>query len=130
MFWLLMLAGLVVVAAEVFAGRRNLRTRKAGHAGTSWLVLYRWRYLVGVPFGVASAFFRYPVARGTETFHIVGFPFMAAAFDQAGADYVGPFTGVALLGNAAIWFFIPQLLLWIWALVERRAGAIRHALYL
>ena len=45
---------------------------------------------------------------------------MAAAFDEAGRDYVSPFTGPIMFGNAVFWYFIPWLSLFIWLIYKRK----------
>jgi hypothetical protein len=122
MFWLLLLLAVVLAVLEVLASRRNRAVRSSGQAGPRWNAAHRWRWAFGVPLAVASVFVSYPAAGATETYWVTGFPFMAAAFDQAGRDYVGPFTPFAFAANAAIWFFFPSLFLWGWTWFVRRSS--------
>lgn len=80
---------------------------REGMAHSKWQQAYRWRWLIGIPFAVASAFIIYPMAGETEAYKVMGFPLFVAAFYEAGRDYVGPFTGPFFIGNAVIWYFLP-----------------------
>lgn len=115
MFYLFLIIALLIIASEVFSARANKRTKQTGTVGKEWLRVYRWRWLTGIPFAVASAFIYYPMSGKTETYKVLGFPLFVAAFDEAGRDYVGPFTGPFFIGNAVIWFFIPHFFLSVWA---------------
>jgi len=65
---------------------------------------------------VASIFVSYPL---DSSHRILGFPFMAAAFEKHGArweDFVGPLTLPAYVGKVIFAFMLPQtvILLWRW----------------
>ena len=105
---------------RIDSGGRVLRRSKqpirigASKARSVWLHLYRWRGLVGVVFAIASAFIGYPVSDAGERYRVLGVPFLAAAFDSASRDYVGPLTLLSFLANALVWFFLPQIVLFCW----------------
>ena len=108
---LLLLIALIIVVGEIVAAKKNRFIKENGNASTSWLKVYRWRWVVGLLFVIASVFVYYPMLGETESYRVMGFPLMAAVFDEAGRDYVGPFTVPFLLGNAIIWYFIPHFIL-------------------
>jgi hypothetical protein len=62
----------------------------------------------------------YPYAASREVGRVAGLPFMAAYFDAAGRDFVGPLTLPAVLGNAVFWALLPQLVLAGYLLAHRR----------
>jgi len=49
----------------------------------------------------------YPIDGGLA----MGVPFFSAWYDAQGRDFIGAITLPALLGNAAVWFLVPQLVL-------------------
>src|SRR5438046_3135780 len=110
----LLAVGLLIAIGEFFTARSNRYAFKQGQASALWLRVYRWRWLIGVLFAIASAFVYYPMTGGGERYRVMGFPLMVAAFDSAGRDYVGPLTTPSLIANAAIWFFLPQFVLFFW----------------
>ena len=120
MFYALIVVAILIVAIEVFAAKRNRMVQKEGLAAAKWKQVYRWRWLIGIPFAVASAFVSYPMAGETESYKVMGFPLFVAAFDEAGRDYVGPFTGPFFVGNAVIWYFLPQVILYVWVKLRRQ----------
>lgn len=122
MFWLMPIIGLALASIEALAARHNRATRASGETTPSWVTVHRWRWVVGIPFAVLSAFVIYPMSGATESYRVMGFPFMVAVFDQAGRDYVGPFTPFAFAANTAVWYFLPHLFLWAWALLIRHTS--------
>jgi hypothetical protein len=105
------LIGLVCGAIALARNRRDLT------ASDLSLLIWRAALLVGVLLAAFSLFAAYPL---DPTHRIVGFPFMAAAWERHGdhwEDFVGPLTFPAYLANAAFAFAFPQLLLRIrkWA---------------
>ncbi|MEW5722482.1 MAG: hypothetical protein AB1896_05215 [Thermodesulfobacteriota bacterium] len=123
MFYLLIFVALVLAAAEFAAAWSNRTAYRGNQAPPTWKRFYRWRWLAGLPFAALSVFVSYPLAFGAESYRVIGFPLMAAAFDEAGRDYVGPFTGVFMFINAVLWYFLPSLLLFGWAFIlGRRPG--------
>ncbi len=109
--------GLVGLVAGYFAFRRNGRDVAASRLS---LLVWRVALLVGVALAILSLLARYPL---DATRRIVGFPFMAAAWEKRGdhwQDFVGPLTLPAYAANAAFAFMLPQLLLRIRSRPERR----------
>lgn len=122
MYYALLLTALLMVALELFASLRNQRTCHRGSAGKSWDRFYRWRWLAGVPFAALSPLLSYTLGGGESgTYEIVGFPLAVAAIDEAGLNYVGRLSVPFLVANAAIWFFFPHVLLYLWSRVARPA---------
>jgi len=83
--------------------------------------------LSGLIIGMASwpgtYFMGYPYSSGRETGRVVGIPFMVAFFDSEGRDYVGPYTMPAVIANIIFWFFVPQIILFIYLrLKKEQAG--------
>ena len=122
MFYTLIAVAALIIAGEIYAAKKNRAILREGVPPKKWQQAYRWRWLIGVPFAVASAFVSYPMAGETETYKVMGFPLFVAAFDEAGRDYVGPFTGPFFIGNAVIWYFLPQVALFAWAKLGRRSA--------
>jgi len=118
MFYVLLLVAIVIVIFEVLASRKNRSTKQNNTASSAWQNIYRWRWVVGVPFAIVSAFVYFPMSGETESYRVMGFPLMVAAFDEAGRDYVGPFTGPSFIANAVIWYFLPHIILMVWAYLK------------
>ena len=118
-----LITGLLALVGAFFAGWSNRFAVEHSTASWTWLRTYRWRWLGGTVFAIASAFAQYPVSVGGERYRVIGFPFMAGALDSAGRDYIGSLTIVLLLGNAAIWFFLPQFVLFFWRTYSARKAA-------
>lgn len=97
-----------LVAAEILAARETRKVEKADAATKQWSFAYRWRRAIGITFAVCSAFVYYPLSGETESYRVMGFPLMVAAFDEAGRDYVAPFTVPSFIGNAVIGSFFPK----------------------
>lgn len=111
-FAILGLAGLVLAA---FAWRSNRRFGASGAASQSWFRARRISRLAALSLAAASFFVSFPHRAESETYRVLGFPFVAAAFDEAGRDYVGPLTAPAMLANAVFFALLPQLALWFMA---------------
>lgn len=109
-FWAFALIGLGIISLEVVASRRNKITRAMEKTSMKWCTAHRFRWLIGLPFAVVSVFAIYPMSG----YQFIGFPFIAGAFAKNGADFIGPFTLVALIANAVTWYFLPSILLWAW----------------
>lgn len=122
MYYVLLLTALLMVGLELFASLRNQRTFQRGSAGAPWERVYRWRWLAGVPFAALSPVLSYTVGVDESgTYEIVGFPLVVAAIDEAGMSYVGRLSMPFLAANAAIWYFFPHVLLYIWSLAASRS---------
>ena len=119
MFYALLLIAASMIVLEVFAARTNRRIRRKGLAPREWEKAYQWRWVFGIPFAVLSAFVFYPMPGLPESVQVVGFPLMVAAFDEAGHDYVGVFTVPSFFANIAIWYFLPQIVLLVWAKIMK-----------
>lgn len=102
------LLGLAILVANVVALQRN--QRDIASAVSSFRIrLGTW--LIGIVLATASFFASYPLG---DTHRIVGFPFMAAAWEKHGdhwEDFVGPLTIPAYLANAILALTLPQLAL-------------------
>ena len=109
-YWPLILAILLIVS-EIISVRKNRVTNADVRTGRYWKSLYRWQWLIGFPFAAASLFVSYSYSGETETYRILGFPLPAVAFDSSGLDYVSVLTVPWFIVNAAIWYFLPQLIL-------------------
>jgi hypothetical protein len=126
MYVAIFIFGVVLIALEVFASRSNRRVAAAlPPAVSSWRSIYRWRFLLGAPLAVASAFISYPLSGGEDQYQVHGFPFMVMAIDQRGWDYVGFLSIPFLVLNGLIWLFLPSLALWCWARIS--SGGAKHA---
>lgn len=117
------ICGLVGIALGIAAWRSNGRSAASGNVARGWLLLRRWAWVLGLVLGGASYFIWYPYDAGTERYRVMGFPFMAAAFDSAGRDYVGSITPLAIIGNFLFFALTPQLMLWVAARMAHRSGA-------
>jgi len=69
---------------------------------------------------------RYPVTGNHgQKYILLGIPFVAAAFDDKGADYVSFLTPVFMAANAVFWLLLPQFFLWVWQkIMQRQKGGI------
>jgi len=121
MYVALVCLGLVLIALEIVAARKNRRFASGQPRNSRWVVAYRWQLVLGVPLAILSAFAGYPMSGGGEQYHVAGVPFMVAAFDSAGRDYVGPLSLPFLIVNGLLWLCLPTLFLWIWSLFVKSA---------
>jgi hypothetical protein len=122
MYVLIFILGVILIALEVLASQSNRHVAAALPSSHSrWRFAYRWRFLVGVPLAVASAFISYPLSGGEDQYQVHGFPFMVMAIDQRGWDYVGILSVPFLVLNGLIWLFLPSLVLWCLARGSTRA---------
>lgn len=82
--------------------------------------------IIGLVIGMASwpgtYFMGYPYSSGNESGRVVGIPFMAAFFDREGRDYVGPYTMPAVVANIIFWFFVPQIILFVYSRRKKVKG--------
>lgn len=118
-YYVLLLTAVLMIGMELFTSLRNQRTFHDGSAGAVWNGIYRWRWLVGVPFAALSTVLSYSVGGESGTYEIVGFPLAVAAIDEEGLNYVGRLSIPFLVANAAIWFFVPHILLYMWNVLAR-----------
>lgn len=118
-YYALLLTAVLMIALELFTSLRNQKTFFDGAGGAAWSRVYRWRWLAGVPFAVLSAFLHYTASGGEGVFEVRGFPLVVAMVDEQGLSYAGPMSVPFLVANAAIWFFVPHILLHLWTLLAR-----------
>lgn len=111
MYVMIFCFGLIVVALEILASKKNQFTAAASPRESRWLQCYRLRYLMGAPLAFASAFVSYPLSSGEENYQITGFPFLVMAIDERGWDYAGFLSLPFLVINALIWLLLPSLAL-------------------
>ncbi len=78
----------------------------------NWNKFYKWRWIIGIIF-VPISMIEYPMFGTSNT--VVGFPLIIAAFDESGRDYIGITTTPFAIINAAIWFFMVQIILYTWS---------------
>ena len=116
---LLALAGVALLVWEI---RSFVFLRRALQAGTL-LPLWRRRrgaaFLLGALLAITVPWQQYPLGGGTAA----DIPFFAAWYDAKGRDFTGAVTLPALVGNGAVWFLAPQLVL---ASLARRASKSRE----
>lgn len=102
------LFGLASLVAGVVALLRNQRDVASPRLS---LRVRLGTWVIGLSLATASLFVSYPLG---DTHRIVGFPFMAAAWEKHGdnwEDFVGPLTIPAYLANALLALTLPQLAL-------------------
>jgi hypothetical protein len=121
MYVVIFCLGIGLVALEIVASKKNKYTAVASPPESRWLRAYRWRYLIGAPLAIASAFVSYPLSSGEDDYRITGFPFLVMAIDQRGWDYVGLLSLPFLVINALVWLYLPSIALWS-ASRSRQAG--------
>jgi hypothetical protein len=109
-FWLFAFVGIGLLALEFFASKSNKLASTCTNLNRQWHFVYKFRWIFGVLFAIASIFAIYPMSG----YDFIGFPFIAGAFAKNGADFIGPFTIPALFANAITWYFLPTLALWVW----------------
>jgi hypothetical protein len=115
--------GVGMIVLEALASRSNRGFAATARPESTWHLVYRWRYLVGAPLAVASAFVSYPLSGSEDQYQISGFPFMVMAIDQRGWDYVGILSVPFLVLNGLLWLFLPSLGLWAWSRVAKEPTA-------
>ena len=117
------IVGLVAGTIAVWQLRRISRSELT--KPRRWRLLRGAATLTGLAMGIGSFFLTgwtmYPVAEPAGTGHVVGIPFFAAYFDAQGRDYVGAITLVSGAANVIFWFLVPQIVLWLYAAIWRRA---------
>jgi len=104
--------GLAVIVLGAVSARLNRHLYSSGQPSRRWRIAYRVRWLVGILLGIAGAFVSYPSGGATETYRIYGFPFLVAAFDTHGFDYVGPLSLLSFLANVFAAYFLTQIAVW------------------
>jgi hypothetical protein len=120
----LAILGVIGIVAGILASRVGTDRRTAAPAGR-FARHFRISKWIGVGLALASwpltGLMSYPYDDGPgRPGRIAGVPFIAAYFDQHGADFVGPFTIPAVLGNSVFWFYFPRLMVVAVALARER----------
>lgn len=121
--------GLLLLAVEVAATARMARAHPAWLPPRKRRAAKWFSWLAGLTLATASLAFPtllgYHLESPSGPYRIVGIPFMVAAFDSHGADYVGPLTLPAALVNAVVWLMLPITLFaaGCWQLERRRLVA-------
>lgn len=104
------LLGFAVLAAGAVAMRFLDRIFKHGQLGRVWTFAQVVALVASAGLGIAAVVHsRYP----TPDVRLLGFPFLAAAFERSPTggwtDFVGVLTLPAMVGNFLVGFFIPQV---------------------
>ena len=116
MGYITLLLGLAFLVSGVLAFVANRRAYRSGAVSLPvWKRMYQWRWLAMVVVGLGVNYFSYPMTgSGGEHYRVIGFPFMAAAFDSNGADYVSSMTPWFFGLDVVTCAFVPDLCLWAW----------------
>ena len=112
------LLGVVIEVAATWSNRRSLQ-RASGWRGRP---LSLCAAIVGLLLAIASFYAAYPLG----DLRVAGVPFVVVVlkFERGHwIDYIGPFVGLALLGNIVFAALLPQVL----GFVVRRIGKHPHA---
>ena len=105
--------GTVVLALSWWAMRRN-RLWRLDEMPLRWQQWWRFRRLFSYGLAVMSVFLQYPLAgKNGEYYTVHGVPYLVAAFDAQGRDYVGALSLPFMLLNAVFWFLLPHALFWM-----------------
>ena len=112
MFYVLIVLTLVIIGFEIFSFKKNKNLYLNKNMTKKWNRIYKWHWLIGIIF-IPISLIQYPMFGTSNT--VVGFPLMIAAFDEAGRDYVSAFTTPFAIINAIVWFFLIQIILYIWS---------------
>jgi hypothetical protein len=113
--------GPALLALGVVAFVANHRASKVGALPVFWHRLRRWRWLLTLLLAVGAVFCVYPVTgRAGAHYRVWGFPFMAAAFDSRGLDYVSPLSPLLIGLDVLTWALLPDLFLWCWRVYASR----------
>ena len=118
---LLALVGVGLLAAGWLAFSYLRRSVRLGLLPQQWKRRRKIALVVGALLVLTIPWHAYPLGKGTA----LGIPFFAAWYDERGRDFLGALTLPAVLGDAVVWFFAPQLVLAYFA--RRQPGAQRSA---
>ena len=111
--------GLALLAVEVWATVTN-RRRLQAHSHRQRFVYRACMWALGVPLLYLSLFTKYDLHSNVRVF---GAPFLAAVWEYDGKnwiDFTGPLTLPAFIGNGAIFFLLPQLIVAGWMRIVNR----------
>ncbi len=112
MFYILIVIAILLIGLEFYSSKQNKKLFSENKNFEIWNKIYKWHWIVGFVF-VPISIIEYPMFGTSNT--VVGFPLIIAAFDEAGRDYVGITTTPFAIINAIIWFFMIQIILYIWS---------------
>lgn len=118
MTYVIIILTVAIIISEIMSAVKLKKAYKNNKIEGRLKKLYKWRWLLGAPLAIGSFFTFYTVQGDTEKYRIIGLPIMAAAFDEAGRDYVSPLTGPIMFGNAIFWYFIPWLFLFVYLIYK------------
>jgi hypothetical protein len=104
---LLVVLGIGFLAWEVWWFRFFRRALQSGALPQQWRRRRKIAFVIGGVLVLTLPWHVYPIAGGLA----MGIPFFAAWYDAQGRDFIGAITLPALLGNAFVWFLVPQLIL-------------------
>src|SRR5262245_31196752 len=99
--------GVGILVTEWLARSFLRRSLKSGRLPARWEGRRRVAFVVGALLVLTIPWQAYPLGKGTA----LGVPFFAAWYDERGRDFLGAITLPALLGNAVVWFLLPQAVL-------------------
>ena len=127
MTYVILTLTVAIIIAEIVAAYKMKKAYKSNNFKKIWRNPYKLRWLFGAPLAIGSFFMTYTIDGETEKYRILGFPIMAAAFDEAGRDYVSPLTGPIMFGNAIFWYFLPWVFLFIWLIYLNKNNITSHS---
>lgn len=122
LYYLMLLTAVLIVVIELFSSLRNQATFFNNSAGATWNLVYRWRWMVGLPFAVVPAVLSYSISSASGVYELTGFPLVLEAVDEEGVSYPSQMLAPFLAANVAIWYFVPHILLYLWSLVAKLGG--------
>jgi len=112
MFYILVILTIAMIGFEIFCFKKNKKIYKSYNVTSKWKQTYKWRWIIGIIF-IPISLIEYPMFGTSNT--VVGFPLIIAAFDEVGRDYVGVTTTPFAVINTIVWFFMIQIILYIWS---------------
>jgi len=115
MFTILFYGGIVFAFILIWIEYKCANSNKEFYQITQsiwWKRIYKWRYLIAFLL-VSILFVEYPISVDNESYHVLGFPLMAAVFDSTGKDFISALTGIFLFIDAVILYFSIHILLCI-----------------
>ncbi|WP_295421297.1 hypothetical protein [Sulfurovum sp.] len=112
MFYFLIFLAIAIIGLEIFSSKQNKKLYFEKNLTKNWNKIYKWRWIIGIIF-IPISIIEYPMFGTQNT--VLGFPLIIAAFDEAGRDYVGITTTPFAIINAVIFYFMIQVILYIWS---------------
>jgi hypothetical protein len=115
---------LLLLLAEIATTHSNFRAKRNYGKHELWRKAYLWAWGLGLPLAVSSFYMKYSATGNHgQKYTLIGIPFVAAAFDDKGADYASFLTPVLMGLNAVFWLLVPQLVMWIWKITIKKEKA-------